>query len=284
MADSRGDAAAAGAALTDAAAFRKLLDPETKWVRPRNDDGSWLTPFDPALDETGFQEGNSWQYSWLVSHDARGLFDLMGGDAAAVERLDTHFSEAVASKVPVASPRRRAGPRCSAWSTGPTSTPPERARPADLLDVRARRRPSKVQSVQRQIQGAFRPTVDGLPGNDDLGSLSPGTSGAPSARPGHARRAALRRRQPVFERAELDLPGKKDVVIEAPGASLTGKYVQSASLGGAPLDRSWVTHRELRKGGTLRLEMGAQPSSWAAAGARPPSVSDSPLSAFGCAP
>jgi putative alpha-1,2-mannosidase len=32
--------------------------------------------------------------------------------------------------------------------------------------------PSKVQSVQRQIQGAFRPTVDGLPGNDDLGSLS----------------------------------------------------------------------------------------------------------------
>ena len=88
----------------------------------------------------------------------------------------------------------------------------------------------------------------------------------------------------MFERSVLDLPGRKDVTIEAPGASLIGKYVQSATLGGEPFNRSWLTHSALRKGGTLRLEMGREPSTWAASGPRPPSVSDSPLSAFGCRP
>jgi putative alpha-1,2-mannosidase len=49
------------------------------------------------------------------------------------------------------------------------------------------------------------------------------------------------------------------------------------------LDSAWLTHSALRKGGTLRLQMGLQPRSWGNA-TRPPSVSDSPLEAFGCEP
>ena len=41
-------------------------------IRPRKADGSWHTPF-LTFDETGFQEGNSWQYSWLAPHDARSV-------------------------------------------------------------------------------------------------------------------------------------------------------------------------------------------------------------------
>ncbi len=286
MGHTLGDAAAADAALQDSSAYRLLLDPETKWIRPRNDDGSWLTPFDPALDETGFQEGNSWQYSWLAPHDSRGLFDLMGGDAAVVERLDTHFSEPVAAVVPVAvaEAQSRATMFGLVYRTNQYAPGNEHDLQTSWMYAHAGA-PSKVQSVQRQIQGVFRPTVDGLPGNDDLGSLSawyvwsalglgPVTPGAPFYVIG----------SPVFERAELDLPGSKDVVIEAPGASLVGKYVQSATLGGSPVDRAWLTHSELRKGGTLRLSMGVSPSTWAAAGARPPSVSDSTLDDFGCEP
>ena len=287
MADALGrtDDAARYSAL--ALNYRKLLDVEdTKWIRPRNADGTWLTPFDPALDETGFQEGNSWQYSWLAPHDSRGLFDGMGGDAAAVERLDTHFSEAVASKVPavVAEAQNRATMFGLVYRTNQYAPGNEHDLQTSWMYAFAKQ-PSKVASVQRQIQGVFRPTIDGLPGNDDLGSLSawyvwsalglgPVTPGAPMYVVG----------SPVFERAVLDLPGKKDVTVHAPGASVVGKYVQSATLGGEPLDRSWLTHEQLRKGGTLTLQMGAQPSTWAEAGPVPPSQSDSPLSAFACAP
>ena len=267
-----------------ALAYRKLLDPETKWIRPRNDDGSWLTPFDPAADETGFQEGNSWQYSWLAPQDARGLFDRMGGDAAAVDRLDTHFSQLAGSVVPVAvgEAQSRATLFGLAYRTNQYAPGNEHDLQTPWMYAFAGQ-PWKTQSVQRQIQGVFRPTIEGLPGNDDLGSLSawyvwsalglgPVTPGAPFYVIG----------SPVFEHAVLDLPGRDDVTIDAPGASLTAKYVQSATLGGERLDRAWVTHQQLRKGGTLRLEMGSSPNtSWGLA-AVPPSLSDSALSAFAC--
>ena len=284
MADSLGDQRQAQKSLSDARAYRRLLDPETRWIRPRHDDGSWLTPFDPALDETGFQEGNSWQYSWLAPHDARGLFDLMGGDAVAVERLDTHFSEAVGSKVPVAvaEVQSRATLFGLAYRTNQYAPGNEHDLQTSWMYAHAGQ-PSKVGSVQRQIQGVFRPTIDGLPGNDDLGSLSawyvwsalglgPVTPGAPLYVVG----------SPVFEKAVLDLPGRKDITIEAPGASLTGKYVQSAALGGKPLDRAWLTHDELRKGSTLRLVMGPTPNTAWGSASVPPSTSDSSLGDFGC--
>jgi predicted alpha-1,2-mannosidase len=285
LADATGRPADAQRFAAQSANYRNLLDPATRWVRPRNADGSWHSPFDPALDETGFQEGNSWQYSWLAPHDARGLFDRMGGDAAATERLDVHFAEA-ASAVPVV-------PAEAMNETnvfGLVYRTPFYA-PGNEHDLQTpwlypfARQPWKTAAVHRQVQGAFRPTVDGLPGNDDLGGLSgwyvwsalglgPVTPGAPFLVLG----------SPRFDRAVLDLPGSKDVVVESPGASPVNRYVTAASLDGTPLDRAWLEHADLR-GATLRLTMGATPSSWAtSAAAVPPSLSDSPLSAFGCRP
>ncbi len=284
MADSLGKPADAARWLEQSTNYRRLLDPETRWIRPRHADGSWHTPFDPT-EETGFQEGNSWQYSWLAPHDARGLFDRMGGDAAAVERLDTHFSEPVASTVPlaVAEAQSRATVMGLVYRTNQYAPGNEHDLQTSWLYPHAGQ-PWKTQSVQRQLQGVFRPTPEGLPGNDDLGSLSawyvwsaiglgPVTPGAPLYVVG----------SPVFERTVLDLPGKKDLTVEAPKASLTNKYVQSASLGGRPLDRAWVTHQQLRKGGSLVLRMGAAPNEAWGTAAPPPSLSGADLGEFACA-
>jgi predicted alpha-1,2-mannosidase len=267
-----------------ALAYRKLLDPQTKWVRPRNDDGSWLTPFDPT-DETGFQEGNSWQYSWLAPQDARGLFARMGGEAAAAERLDTHFTEGLGAVAPtvVAEAQNRATLFGLAYRTNQYAPGNEHDLQTPWMYPFARQ-PWKTQAVQRQVQGVFRPTVEGLPGNDDLGGLSawyvwsalglgPVTPGAPFYVVG----------SPVFTKAVLDLPGP-DLTILAPGASLTGKYVQSARLGGRPLDRAWVTHSELRHARVLTLQMGTTPSTTWATSSVPPSLTGSSLDAFACSP
>jgi predicted alpha-1,2-mannosidase len=285
LADATGRTADAERFAAQSLNYRNLLDPETRWVRPRNADGTWHSPFDPALDETGFQEGNAWQYSWLAPHDARGLFDRMGGDAAAVERLDVHFAEP-ASAVPVV-PSEVMN---EATFFGIVYRTPFYA-PGNEHDLQTpwmypfARQPWKTASAHRQAQSSFRPTVDGLPGNDDLGGLSgwyvwsalglgPVTPGAPFYVLG----------SPRFDTAVLDLPGSKDVRIESPGASAVDRYVTAAELGGEPLDRAWLTHAELRQGGTLRLEMApVHDPSWAtSAEAVPPSLSDSPLRAFAC--
>ncbi|HEX8648285.1 MAG TPA: GH92 family glycosyl hydrolase [Thermoleophilaceae bacterium] len=270
----RGDEAARRRA--DSLRYRNILDPSTRWIRPRRADGSWHEPFDPT-DETGFQEGNSWQYSWLAPHDARGLYDRMGGDAAAVERLDQLFA---------------APPEAQNQATffGTVYRLPQYA-PGNEHDLQApwmypfAGQPWKTMSEHRDIQRVFRPEPNGMPGNDDLGGLSgwlvwsmlgvgPVTPGAPFHVIG----------SPVFERAEVRPDGAAPFVVEAPGASPLRPYVTAASLGGRRLGGAWLYDASLRRGETLRLTTRASPNTefGAAPAVRPPSASDSELARFGC--
>ena len=88
----------------------------------------------------------------------------------------------------------------------------------------------------------------------------------------------------MFERAVITPVGGEPVTVEAPGASLASKYVQSARLGAEPLDRPWFTHDQLFKAGDVTFEMGPLANeSWGAdPKAAPPSISTHPVSAFGC--
>ena len=273
-----GDAEGARAALARSLNYRNTQDPETGWIRPRNADGSWYEPFS-TTDETSFQEGNSWQYSWLAPHDARGLFDRMGGDAVAIERLDHLF---------------RAPPeinnRVTAFGVAYRF---DLHAPGNEHDLQVpwmyafAGKPWGTQKALSEIRPLFRPTVDGLPGNDDLGALSafhvfsslgfgPVTPGAPMHVVG----------SPAFPRAVVrPAGGRPAIVVEAPGAGPLAPYVRDAALNGRPLERAWFHESELsRRGGTLRLEMGGEPDrAWATGtGQRPPSATGAPLSAFGC--
>ena len=50
-------------------------------MRGRNEDGSWISPFDPQEPYYNFmmKEANGWQTLWLVPHDVPGLIKLLGG-------------------------------------------------------------------------------------------------------------------------------------------------------------------------------------------------------------
>ena len=67
---------------------------------------------------------------------------------------------------------------------------------------------------------------------------------------------------PLFERTEIRL-GRSDrcLVIECPGAE-EGRYIQSASLDGRPLERAWIRHDEIKDGATIRLELSETPTAW----------------------
>jgi predicted alpha-1,2-mannosidase len=257
--------------------YRNILDPETRWIRPRNADRSWHSPFDPT-EETGFQEGNSWQYSWLAPHDARGLYDRMGGDGPTRERLDQLFSQPpeVQAQLNLFGLRYR-DPQWAPVNEHDLQIPWMFAHAGE---------PWKGARVLRDVRRLYRPSPDGLPGNDDLGGLSswhvlnalgfgPVTPGAPFYVIG----------SPQFERATIRLQNGRRLVVVARGLR-DGPYVRAAKLNGAPLDRAWFEHDRIARGGTLELDMGAEPNpAWGASrSARPPSVSDAPLDRFGCRP
>jgi predicted alpha-1,2-mannosidase len=278
MADRLGHPSDAIRLLQDSLRYRKLLDPDTRFIRPRESDGSWMSPFDPT-DEKGFQEGNAWQYSWLAPHDARGLFEAMGGEGAAAAKLDNLFKEPPEAQ-------KQQNVFGLFYRT-------DQYAPGNEHDLQVpwmypfARQPWKTQAELRALQALFRPTSDGLPGNDDLGGLSgwhvfsalgfgPVTPGAPFYVVG----------SPQFEHATIDVPGRRPFTVDAPGSSLTSKYVRSARLGGRPLGRAWFGDAAVRAGGSLVLAMTDQPNTgWGTAGPdRPPSATGSPLAAFGCTP
>jgi putative alpha-1,2-mannosidase len=145
-------------------------------------------------------------------------------------------------------------------------------------------RPSTGQAVLSSERSLFLDNPYGLPGNDDLGSLSgwyvwaalgfyPVIPGAPVMVVG----------TPLFPRVELALGGRKPFVIDAPGASAQSPYIASASLGGKPLNRTWFPASAVRPGGSVRFTMGSAATGWgSAASAHPPSVSLDGLRPFGC--
>ena len=132
-------------------------------------------------------------------------------------------------------------------------------------------RPWQVAAVHRNVRTLFRGTIDGLPGNDDLGGLSawhvfsalgfgPVTPGAPLYVVG----------RPVFDAVSL---GNGTVVT----TSGRGRFVAGARLDGGRLRSSWFDGRAPHR---LDLRLDRKPT-WRAS--PPPSASVDALTSFGCA-
>jgi putative alpha-1,2-mannosidase len=287
MADSLGEDSDRDELLARADNYRELINPATGFAHPRNADGSFMAGYSPEAPDY-WKEGTGWQYTWLAPQDVRGLFDLVGGngrggDQTVRDRLDTFFSTAAADSPAVAEAQKTMTVFGVVYAGNQYAPSNEHDLHAPYLYDYVGE-PWKTQKIMRGYQALFRPTPDGLPGNDDLGSMSawfvwsalgfyPVTGGAPVYAVG----------SPIFERAVVSpLGGEGSLTVTAPAASLVNKYVQSATLGDGPLDRAWFTHDELFGAGEASFAMGPTPNAAWGADAPPPSMSTHDLDAFGC--
>ena len=73
--------------------YKALLDPETRFMRPKNTDGSFKEPFDPLAWDNDYTESSAWQATFAVPHDLKGLAECMGGDDQLLRQLDALFAE-----------------------------------------------------------------------------------------------------------------------------------------------------------------------------------------------
>ncbi|SFR96684.1 alpha-1,2-mannosidase, putative [Sphingomonas jatrophae] len=242
--------------------WRNSFDAGTGFLRARKVDGSWRTPFDPTAINYGsdYTEGNAWQYSWFVPHDQAGLFRIMGGDAAAVAKLDRMF-DYDNSKIDYSHAEDIAG------LIGQYIHGNEPSHHVAYLYSYAGQ-PWRTQERLKQIvDSQYKAVPDGLSGNDDLGQMSAWLSftalGFYPVAPGTNEYVIGR---PFVNRAALNLPNGKRFIITASGMSDTNRYVGSVRLNGQPLTRGYIRHKEIMAGGTLEFRMTAQPNrTWATA-------------------
>jgi predicted alpha-1,2-mannosidase len=221
------------------------------FVEPRLADGRFRTPFDPARAgaESGFTEGNAWQYSWYQPQDVQGLINLLGGDKQLIGKLDAMFD----AKVDL---RQYADVEDISGMIGQYIHGNEPSHHLAYLYNYAGA-PLRTQERLKQIMDSqYRPAPDGLVGNDDLGQMSAWfvftSLGFYPVAPGSNEYVIGR---PFVDRATLHLPNGKTLVIIAENLSDTNSYLKSVTLNGKPLTRSFVRHEELMRGGELRFVM-----------------------------
>jgi len=255
--------------------WRNSFDAKTGWVRARLSNGAFREPFDPVSIKYGsdYTEGNAWQYSWFVPQDEGGLVRLLGGDRKTVAKLDAMFDYDI-SKLDYSSSEDIAG------LIGEYIHGNEPSHSVAYLYVYAGA-PWRTQERLKQIvESQYKPTPDGLAGNDDLGQMSAWlvftSLGFYPVTPASLEYVIGR---PFVARAILHLPNGKSFTVSADDPAKP--YVGRVLLNGMPLNRAYIRHAEIMAGGELHFAMQTTPNSTWATGsaARPFSMSATPRTA-----
>lgn len=217
-----------------ARSWKNLYNPETGWLQSRHPDGSWK-----SLGED-FRESTYKNYFWMVPYNLAGLVGIIGGKAEAEKRLDEFFD------------RLDAGYNDAWFASG---NEPSFHIPWVYNWIG---RPYKAQEViNRVLNEQYSSKIDGLPGNDDLGTMGawyvfaciglypeiPGVGG-------------FTVNTPIFSLVKVHLK-KGDIVIK--GGSEKNIYIHSMKLNGKPYDSTWIDWDELSNGATIDYGTSSKP-------------------------
>ena len=219
-----------------ASGWRNYYSVKDGAMRPIGENGEFVGDFDPAAganfsNTIGFHEGSSWNYTFFVPHDIEGLIKVMGGGKKFVERLEWVFENG---------------------HYDPTNEP-DIAYPYLFSRVKGYEYLTQ-EWVRRLLDENYTTEPDGLPGNDDTGTMSAwavfSMMGIYPDCPGEPYYTIT---TPRFERVEMDTDyGTIVITTEGEGDHIRRNGVE---LGGKSINRFRISHEELMKAKELNLKL-----------------------------
>jgi predicted alpha-1,2-mannosidase len=243
-----------------AASYKNIIDTSTGFARPKDDKGNWLEPFNPTFvghgDERHYTEANAWQYTWFVPHDVEGLIEMEGGKDKFLMKLDSLFT--ISSEVQ----------ETTSDVTGMIGQYAHGNEPSHhtLYLYNYAGVPWKTQELARKVMDElYHDGPDGLCGNEDMGQMSAwyvlSAMGFYPVAPGQN---VYTVGSPTFSKVTVHLDrayyNADQFIIETVNNSNKNKYIQSATLNGKPLEKTWFRHGDIKTGGTLVFQMGPEPN------------------------
>lgn len=253
-----------------ALAYQNLFDPSINRMRPKDSKGEWMADFDTLFfkHQGAFTEGTTWQYSWYVPQDVQGLVNLMGEPKGFENKLDSVFRFRKGKDYKgVDDIKGRIG---SYWHGNEPSH-----HITYLYNYIGK--PWKGQKLIHQIINTQYGNQPGsLCGNDDCGQMSAwyifSSIGFYPVCPGSNEYiiGSL-----CIPKVSMKLTNGNVLTTRCENYGKENIYIQSVSLNGVNLYRSWLSYDEIKDGGELLFVMGNQPNKdWGAMEeSRPPSIS-----------
>ena len=236
--------------------WRNNYDAASGFMRPRMADGTFKKAFDPKDTEgQGFIEGNSWNYSFFVPHDPASLIEVMGGKKKFAARLDSLFSMHLPDEFFAHTEDITREGIIGGYVHG--NEPAHHV--AYLYNWT-----DEVYKGQAQIRHIlnmqYKPTADGLGGNDDCGQMSAwymfSAMGFYPVAPGSD---VYSLGSPLVNNAVINLENGKTFTIEAIKQSDKNVYVQKVLLNGKEVTNHQIKHSDITSGGKLTFYMSAKP-------------------------
>ena len=236
--------------------YTQYFDKDINFIRPKMNDGSWRTPYDPiqSIHSVGdFCEGNGWHYTFFVPQHPEGLIELMGGDAPFISKLDSLFL--VEGEL-----GENASPDISGL-IGMYAHGNEPSHHVTYLYPYAGEQWKTAEKV-RYIQDVFyTDQPEGIIGNEDCGQMSAwhimSALGFYQVNPSNG---VFVFGSPLFDKASVHLPEGKTFEVVAQNNSKENVYIQSVLLNGKPYNNSYILYDDIVKGGNLTFVMGNTPN------------------------
>ncbi|MDB5016767.1 MAG: alpha,2-mannosidase [Mucilaginibacter sp.] len=231
--------------------YNNIFDKEKGWFRPKDSNGNWAAwPDSGRLTQWyGTFETNPYQQGWFVPHDVDGMVKLMGGREKVIADLNNLFEKT---------------PEDMMWNDY-FNQANEPVHHVPFLYNRLGA-PWLTQKWSREVcRRAYKNTVVGLVGNEDVGQMSAwyilAAVGLHPVCPGDTRQEIT---SPAFDKVTLKLDPKyakgDTFTVVAKNNSATNIYIQSAKLNGKPYNKCHIDFTDIAAGGTLELTMGNTPN------------------------
>jgi predicted alpha-1,2-mannosidase len=236
--------------------YKNLYDVKTGFFRAKNDAGEWIEPFNPVQYGSNggnpFTEGNAWQYFWYVPQNIPDLIAFTGGQQSFVNKLDTFFN----LKTGPGEVNGNASGFIGQYAHG--NEPSHHV--TYLYDYAGQ--PWKTQYyASKVINELYNVSSSGYAGNEDCGQMSAWyIFSAMGFYPVNPASGVYAIGSPQFNDVLIQLSDNKTFRFKAEGVSAENIYIQSATLNGRPYSHSYITQKDLIKGGALVFVMGPKPN------------------------
>lgn len=232
-------------------AFKHYFDPELKFMRGKNADGSWGKEFNPKFSnhlEGEFVEGNSYQWTPFLPHAVNEFATMLGGEKELGDWLDKLFTTSSEIK----------GDNASADITGLIGQYAHGNEPSHHVPYMYQfsDRPWRTQEVLDSIMTEFyTPTPEGIIGNEDCGQMSAwyvlNAVGLYQMTPGDNQYYIGR---PIINAASIKLKDG-EFNIEVINNSANNKYLEKVLLNGKQLANFKIEYKDIEAGNVLEIYM-----------------------------
>ena len=209
--------------------WKNLYNPKTKWLNSRYPNGVWK---DKTHD---WREGTFKNYFWMVPHNLSTLIDTIGGNDFAEKRLDSLFT------------RLDADYHQDWFAAG---NEPDFQVPWIYNWIKKEQKTNDV--INRIIDEMYSSEENGLPGNDDLGTMGAwyvfASLGLYPLIPGIG---GFSTNIPQFVESKITLGNGNILKISKEDAN--GKFLNKMELNKVPLESSWISWSKIKLGGELKF-------------------------------